>query len=217
MARHPTESTRWSARAAYDARPEAGSTWAERVHQHTRIPARALQAYARAEATLATENPACRLSWSTLAGIGAVESDHGRYKGRSLDQNGKPSAPIIGVALNGRPGIEAIPDTDNGRLDRDRRWDRAIGPLQFIPSTWALAGADGDADGRKDPQDIDDAAVAAARYLCRTGIDLGSAGDRRRAILSYNNSGDYLRLVNTRATEYADTSQRARSPIDLDG
>jgi membrane-bound lytic murein transglycosylase B len=214
---HVNESTRWTVRDIYASRPDAGRAWAQRVHEKTRIPARALLAYASAEVQLAIEAPDCGLSWSTLAGIGAVESDHGRYAGRTLRKDGTSTRRIFGIALNGRPGFKAIADTDNGALDRDRRWDRAVGPMQFIPSTWAGSRADGDGDGRKDPQDIDDAALAAGRYLCRTGIDMRSWGDRRRAILSYNNSGAYLRLVSTHASKYAATSKEARGTTKLNG
>jgi membrane-bound lytic murein transglycosylase B len=200
---------------AYDARPDAGRAWAAQVEAKTDIPTRALLAYASAETRIAVENPDCQLTWSTLAGIGAIESDHGRFAGRALRPDGTSSAPILGVALRGQPGLEAIPDTDNGRLDQDRSWDRAIGPMQFIPSTWARASSDGDGDGRKDPQDIDDAALAAGRYLCRTGIDLRSYLDRQQAIRSYNNSGDYVRLVTRRASQYAETSGPARATLDL--
>ena len=45
-------------------------------------------------------------------------------------------------------------------------YDRAVGPMQFIPSTWSVIGVDGDNDGKRNPQDIDDAALATAVYLC---------------------------------------------------
>jgi membrane-bound lytic murein transglycosylase B len=189
-----------------DKRRNSGRVWTVPVGERTDIPTRALKSYAVAQERVVKEKPGCGLKWSTLAGIGAVESDHGRFEGRSVRSSGRPSAPIIGISLDGGPNIKAIRDTDNGELDRDTRWDRAIGPLQFIPSTWALVGADGDGDGRKDPQDMDDAAVAAARYLCRASTDLGSADGQRKAILAYNASRDYLHQVRTRATDYAAAS-----------
>ncbi|MBM7786454.1 hypothetical protein [Tenggerimyces flavus] len=51
--------------------------------------AMALQSYAVAEARLAQSRPGCRLSWVTLAGIGAVESDHGQHGGRTLRADGR--------------------------------------------------------------------------------------------------------------------------------
>ncbi|MEQ7008839.1 lytic murein transglycosylase [Actinopolymorpha sp. B17G11] len=180
--------------------------WAVYAGQRAGIPVRALEAYATAEARVGADDPGCRLHWSTLAGIGSVESHHGHIGGRLLRADGRPSIPIFGIALNGRPDIRAIRDTDGGRLDGDPVWDRAVGPMQFIPDTWAIAGTDGDGNGRKDPHDLDDAAMAAARYLCAAGGDLSSESGWRRAILSYNHSSAYLRDVRARASQYASAS-----------
>ena len=38
-------------------------------------------------------------------------------------------------------------DTDGGELDKDTVYDRAVGPMQFIPSTWAVVKVDADGDG----------------------------------------------------------------------
>jgi hypothetical protein len=170
----------------------------------TGIPARALAAYASAALLLREEQPSCRITWVTLAGVGYVESHHGTIGGRQLRDDGHPSSPIVGVALDGGPGVRAIPDTDGGRYDGDARWDRAVGPMQFIPSTWARWGADGNGDGTADPQHVDDAALAAARYLCASGGDLTAASPWGQAVLSYNRSEDYVRHVLSVANGYAD-------------
>ena len=81
------------------------------------------------------------------------------------------------------------------RYDGDGQYDRAMGPLQFLPGTWRWAGRDGDGDGRRDPQNVFDAALATAGYLCLGGRDLSRAGDLRSAVLSYNQSGDYHSAV----------------------
>jgi hypothetical protein len=67
--------------------------------------------------------------------------------------------------------------------------------MQFIPSTWEWAGRDGNGDGKKDPNNVYDAALAAGHYLCRNSWDLADQADLKRAILSYNNSQDYLNTV----------------------
>ncbi len=54
-----------------------------------------------------------------LAGIGKVESDHGRHGGSSVGPDGIIRPPIIGIPLDARPGVTLIRDTDNGRLDGD--------------------------------------------------------------------------------------------------
>jgi membrane-bound lytic murein transglycosylase B len=175
----------------------------DQVARATGIPRRALAGYVAAAVRIEQENPACRIAWNTLAGIGSSESSHGSFAGASLDDGGVASPRILGVALDGTGGNRAIADTDGGRLDGDRTWDRAVGPLQFIPTTWAEYAADGDGDGVADPHDIDDAALAAGRYLCAAGGDLGGSRGWSNAVLTYNRSGPYARKVARTATEYA--------------
>jgi membrane-bound lytic murein transglycosylase B len=167
------------------------------------IPAAALRAYRTAEATMSIADPSCGLSWGLLAGIGRVESDHGRYGGAVLGNDGTSTPQILGLPLNGVGPVAAIADTDNGELDGDTRWDRAVGPLQFIPSTWAMVGVDGDGDGNRDPHDIDDAALAAAAYLCVGDNDLSTPAGVSDAVYSYNHSADYVALVTGIAHAYA--------------
>ncbi len=163
------------------------------------IPARVLDAYRAAAASAA---PGCRLDWTLLAAVGHVESGHAR--GGRLDAAGRTTTPIVGPALDGGPGVRAITDSDGGRLDGDTVWDRAVGPMQFIPGTWAGSGADGNGDGRADPHQIDDATHAAARYLCAGGADLSTAAGARSAVLRYNASDAYATRVLYLAGAYRD-------------
>ncbi|MBO8194619.1 lytic murein transglycosylase [Streptomyces oryzae] len=156
------------------------------------IPASVLAAYKKAAKSLASRTPGCGLRWELLAGIGKVESGHAR--GGAVDKDGTTLRPILGPVLNGE-GFANIKDTDGGRWDSDSSYDRAVGPLQFIPSTWNRWGADGNGDGRKDPNNVHDAALAAGDYLCAGGRDLSTSAGLDSAILSYNNSSDYLRTV----------------------
>ncbi|MFD7440310.1 lytic transglycosylase domain-containing protein [Streptomyces sp. NPDC059909] len=156
------------------------------------IPATVLAAYKQAETALAASDPACRLPWQLLAAIGKVES--GQARGGRVDANGTTTSPILGPVLNG-VGFANISDTDNGAYDGDRTHDRAVGPMQFIPSTWETWGQDANNDGRRDPNNIYDAALAAGKYLCAGGRDLSRQADLDRAILSYNHSQEYLRTV----------------------
>lgn len=175
--------------------------WASRVAAATGIPRRAVIAYAAADLTVAHEQPSCAIGWNTLAGIGWVESRHGSYGGSRLDESGLVTPRILGPRLDG-DGVAAIADTDGGNLDGDDRWDRAVGPLQFIPETWRRWGADGDADGTRDPNHIDDAALAAARYLCRSG-PMATETAWRDAVFTYNPLTRYIDDVAIRANEYA--------------
>lgn len=184
------------------------SAWAAALSKIIDVPARALQAYGNAQNIVAREQPGCHLSWTTLAGIAHIESNHGRYGGRSLQPDGRSSSPIIGIPLDGGPNVQAIGDTDGGALDADPRWDRAVGPFQFIPGTWARWKADGNGDKVADPQNIDDAAVAAGRYLCAGGRSLSDGTGWWRAILSYNNSTAYVQDVFDGADSYARAASR---------
>jgi len=181
--------------------------WASPMAVRTGVPVVALQAYAFAELVVAQESPGCHLRWTTLAGIGRIESDHGRGAGSSLASDGRVNPAIMGLPLDGQGGRRAIPDTDSGELDGDRTWDRAMGPMQFIPDTWARYAADGDYDGVTDPQDIDDAALAAGRYLCAGTRDLDTGEGWRAAILSYNNVQTYVDNVFTAANDYGAKSR----------
>ncbi|MFI6283739.1 lytic transglycosylase domain-containing protein [Streptomyces sp. NPDC051018] len=156
------------------------------------IPATVLAAYKRAEQTIASSDPGCKVPWQLLAAIGKVES--GQARGGKVDANGTTTSKILGPVLNG-VGFANISDTDNGAYDGDTTYDRAVGPMQFIPSTWATWGQDGNGDGRKDPNNIYDAALAAGRYLCVGNRDLTVQADLDRAILGYNHSREYLRTV----------------------
>lgn len=158
----------------------------------TGLPATVLAAYQRAEASVAQSNPGCHLPWQLLAAIGQVESGQARHG--AVDANGTTYTPILGPVLNGN-GYAAISDTDGGRYDGDPVYDRAVGPMQFIPSTWENWGADGNGDGVADPNNVYDAALAAAHYLCADGRDLAVPADMDRAILGYNHSQAYLTLV----------------------
>ncbi|MCG2620349.1 lytic murein transglycosylase [Arthrobacter sp. I2-34] len=189
--------------AASQAAPAAvDPAWLGSTAAAAGIPDRALLAYASAALSVARTDPACRLGWTTLAAIGAVESGHGTHGGASLAADGTAAPRIVGPRLDGT-GFARIQDTDSGTFDGDPAWDRAVGPLQFIPSTWLRYGADGSGDGIADPQNIDDAALAAGRYLCAAGGDLSSGAGWSAAVYAYNHSGEYLQSVLAQANEYA--------------
>jgi membrane-bound lytic murein transglycosylase B len=159
------------------------------------IPAAALAAYQRGEQVINSADASCNLTWQLIAAIGRVESDHGRYGGNVLGDDGKSRPGIYGIALDGTNGTAEIRDTDGGRYDNDQVWDRAVGPMQFIPQTWEIVGVDGDGDGKRDPQDIDDAALATAVYLCSGDEDLSTYGGQKAAVYRYNHSQEYVDLV----------------------
>ena len=167
------------------------------------VPTSALLAYQNAAGVLAKADPTCKLEWPLLAAIGKVESDHGRFAGNTLGADGVARPGIYGIPLNGSSATAQITDTDGGQLDNDTTYDRAVGPMQFIPSTWDVVGVDGDSDGEANPQDLDDAAVAAGVYLCAGGGDLSTESGASAAVFSYNHSDSYVDLVLSIASDYS--------------
>ncbi len=162
------------------------------------IPEAAHRAYVAAAAELARTDPSCRLSWPLIAGIGRVESNHGRYGGSSINADGMIVPPILGIRLDGsRAGTARIGDSDGGRYDGDTAFDRAVGPMQFLPGTWESYG------GGANPQNMNAAALAAARYLCAGSGSLDTQQGRWAAVYRYNHSNSYVSLVLSLADSYA--------------
>jgi membrane-bound lytic murein transglycosylase B len=159
------------------------------------IPAVALAAYQRAQTVINAADPTCHLPWELVAAIGRVESDHGRAGGNRLTDQGVATPGIYGRALDGSHGTTLIRDTDAGQYDNDTTYDRAVGPMQFIPSTWSIVGVDADNDGQRNPQDIYDASLASAVYLCSGSDDLSTDAGDRSAVYRYNHSQQYVDLV----------------------
>lgn len=163
------------------------------------IPAIALSAYRIAEERMAVESPGCGLSWNLLAGIGRIESGHAG--GGAVDARGTAVVPIYGPALDGTlPGNEVILQSSVGGRST---YVRAMGPMQFLPGTWARYASDGEGNHTADPQNLFDATLAAARYLCAGGLDLRDPRQVMAAILRYNNSMPYAQNVVGWAAAYA--------------
>jgi membrane-bound lytic murein transglycosylase B len=158
-----------------------------------RIPPVAYDAYRTAAAAAPSVRESCAVDWAVLAGIAQVESRHGRIDDEhEVDADGDVVPPIRGRPLDGSRGTQTIVDTDGGDLDGDAEWDRAMGPLQFIPTTWSELGRDGNGDGSADPDNLYDAALTAVAHLClREPGDYADRGQLRRALIAYNASGEY--------------------------
>ncbi len=159
------------------------------------IPSAAIAAYQRGAQIINAADKSCNIPWELIAAIGRVESNHGLYGGNTLNDKGVATPGIYGISLNGKNNTQAIYDTDAGQLDKDTVYDRAVGPMQFIPSTWAVVKVDADGDGERNPQDIDDAALATAVYLCSGQENLSERKGQETAVYRYNHSKDYVNLV----------------------
>ncbi|MGV9928770.1 lytic transglycosylase domain-containing protein [Nocardia rhamnosiphila] len=176
------------------------------------IPGIAEAAYIGAAQILADENPDCNMPWTMLAGIGRVESTH-MNNGRA-DADGNALAPVFGPVLDGSlSGNNVIHDSDGGALDGFSGYDRAVGPMQFLPETWTSFAADGNRDGISDPQNYYDATLTAGKYLCSGGLDMSDPAQQTRAILRYNNSMAYV--ANVMAWEQSYQTGIAPRPAEL--
>jgi murein DD-endopeptidase MepM/ murein hydrolase activator NlpD len=118
-----------------------------------------------------------RIAWEVLAGVGKVETGHGRQGERDA------SGCILGPPVQRLGGI------------------RAKGPMQFLPSSWERFGADGDGDGDRDVCDIRDAAAGAARHL-REAPPGNDPIDYGRALYAYNRDSNYVETVLDYARSY---------------
>jgi hypothetical protein len=179
------------------------------------IPNVALNAYRVAATRMRHDLPSCGIDWALLAGIGREESDHGRFAGATLRADGTSVPRIVGPALDGTHS-QLIPAPANGMaLDGDATYTHALGPMQFIPQTWARYGTDADGDGKVDIFDINDAALSAARYLCAAGGDLRTQAGQVRAVLAYNHSDQYLAQVLALAQAYRSGLRITGIPVGI--
>lgn len=169
------------------------------------IPPRMLTAYKKAVQQARKHVPNCRgMRWPILAGIAKVESNHA--VGRTLADNGDIRPKIYGVLLNGSGqggNTTVFPDTDAGRWDGTASAERAVGPFQFLPSTWEGVSQDANGDKAADPHNADDAALGAAIYLCGNGRDLTKPSQLKSAIFQYNRSHEYVANVLGWVDQYA--------------
>lgn len=165
------------------------------------IPPRMLQAYRSAAGKAGKFAPGCRgMRWPILAGIARIESNHAA--GRSVSESGDIRPKIYGPLLDGAGvggNTTAHPDTDGGRWDGTARGERAVGPFQFIPATWASTAP----AGHRDPHNADDAALAAVIYLCGRGRDLRSESQLEAALFQYNRSKVYVADVRRWIDQYS--------------
>jgi hypothetical protein len=128
-------------------RAVAGSLPSDHSGPVADIPPEYLAAYRSAAARFGLEPD----GWSYLAGIGKVESDHGRS-----------TAPGVHAGQNAHGCCAGPMQIDNGAGTGG--------------GTWGAFKVDGDGDGRFDIYDADDTVATAARYLAGSGARCHSAG-----------------------------------------
>ncbi|WP_344132396.1 murein transglycosylase [Luedemannella flava] len=206
----PTATPMDTAAYATDRPADALEGWAARVAAVVDIPVPALQAYGYAQVFMANVDPRCQLNWTTLAGIGQVESSHGRAGGAVLLPDGRSNPAIVGPLLDGKAGRRLVKDTDAGAYDGDSRFDRAMGPLRLMPTLWRGNAIDANGDGIVDPYNIFDSTLALARSLCAGEEDLRVRADWNKAIGRYHSGVSYARAIFETADDYGQRTQSIR-------
>jgi len=170
------------------------------------IPPRMMAAYVRAAGAMAEMDPACKgMSWPLIAAIGKVESNHA--SGHQIAEDGLITPPIVGPILNGSGvGGNRTPvyDSDGGAWDGNSQFDAAVGPVQFLPSTFRGYADRVRPGGGASPQNADDETLAAALYLCGNGRDLTDYEQLKKAIYAYNFSSAYVDEVLRWMKQYAE-------------
>jgi cell wall-associated NlpC family hydrolase len=170
------------------------------------IAPRMMTAYVRAAGLMSTMVPSCKgMTWELIGGIAKVESDNAA--GRTIADDGLITPSILGPRLDGSgAGGNTTPvrDTDAGKWDGDTEFDRAVGPTQFLPSTFAgyAARVRPDNPAGANPNNADDESLATALYLCGNGRDLTDQSQLRSAVYSYNASQAYVDEVLNWASLY---------------
>lgn len=175
------------------------------------VPSHAATIYEYAAATAP-----CSLPWTTLAGVGAVTSDHTRANGEpQLLPDGLVEPTILYEQWDPANPRGLVADTDGGVIDGDAEHDRTVGPMQFLPETWVEFGVDGNGDGVLDPNSLWDAAVSAANRLCDAGVDANpdQAFTRYFGVDTYN---DWVRRETQEIAAWQQTERPAPQRRELE-
>ena len=181
----------------------------------TDIPQIVLNAYEHAANVFATRDPSCQISWADMAALGRIESGQAQHGMTRLAANGDTYPPILGPPLDGSGGNAALPQPPNlPYYDGPGPWEQAVGPMQFIPTSWATSGLVGGSNSTPDPNNVFDAAMGAANYLCRAaaGQSLTTLSGLTQAYFSYNHSATYVSEALSNAVYYGATINPPPTP-----
>ena len=185
-----------AARPVAAAEPTVSPAWVTRTRRGPGSRSRPSGRTAPRPCVRAATTPAVTWAGRPWPGSAGSSRSTARSAAECSASDGRSDRPVLGPALDGRGDTAAIRSASGA-------WERAVGPLQFLPSTWDRWAADGDGDGVADPQDLDDAALAAGRYLCAAGGDLAAGSGWVTAVRAYNHADAYVRAVYDAASTYA--------------
>lgn len=181
--------------------PDAGGefeSWVDKTSGWLNIPKRAMRSYAQATVTLNKQLPNCHMSWVTLAGVGKQTTDHARAGG-ALAADGKTAKPIGNVELRDFFGKTVSKSA-------------ARGPMQLTSAQWNRYGTSATGSGDGDPENFDDAVLAAGKALCAGGLDLAKGDDWWQAAGRINDAPLFLHRVLATATVYGTVAGQPNPP-----
>lgn len=152
------------------------------------VPVSAYEVYTAAAEAMREADGRCELTWHLLAGAAWVESEHGELGTSRINPEGIATPPLFGARIS-------PVDSDGGALDGTSSMDRTVGPFQFAPQVWRQVGVDADGNGRRDPQNLYDAALAYSVLLCNGKRDLGVRAQLAAALQNINTGVGYAEDV----------------------
>ncbi|MDO4631188.1 MAG: hypothetical protein Q4A82_02755 [Corynebacterium sp.] len=174
--------------------------WSQKRAGPYGIPETALRAYAYAAWSASKKN--CNLGWPTLAALGEALSDHGQAHGSMLNDDGTTSIPLRGLNLFDPIHPQEVGDTDAGFFDGDPTKDIPIGPMQIMPSRWEQFNTAVESAGKSNPDNINDAALTLADFLCSVGSPSASDG-WANGIQQINANPEFVKHVHAIAKKYS--------------
>jgi hypothetical protein len=166
---------------------------------------------------LRSDHPECKIDGAMLAAVASNES-HGWWD--RVKDDGIMRPPLYGVSLDGSgkggnrtPHINKLSQADKDRFGVTGRYIKAVGPTQFLPSTWI--NVEKEHGAQLDPQSMIDSTLATGLYLCnRAGIQndpLASDDSAAKAFRGYNNSGSYVKSAMGHTAKFREAINHARS------
>ncbi len=170
----------------------------------TGIPRLLLDAYVEAASYMSSTDSTCGVTWQDLAAIGQLESGQVASGGVQISATGDVYPAILGPPLNGGPGTASVANAASPVFDGNAAYARAVGPMQFLPQTWASLAATLPLGIPSNPNNVFGAATAAAAYLCKAAGPggMGTQSGLAAAYMSYNHSSSYVAAAMALAAKF---------------
>ena len=167
-----------------------------------------------------------------LAVLGVLLAVMGAFLGSNASEStvsGVPAEYEADVIRAGSICQVVTPSIIAAQIDQESNWNPkagssagAQGIAQFMPSTWASAGKDGDGDGKADIWDPHDAIWSQGNYMCGLASQVETAkksgkltGDTLQLTLAAYNAGIYAVMRYGSVPPYAETTKYVQRIVEL--